>query len=425
MCGIQIRSKRLVWLIGIFAVSFLGDAFAGDWPQWRGPNRDGVVAELSLPSDWPAELSLEWRVEAGLGRSSPIVADGKIFLHHRRNDLEEVACLKLDDGEAMWRQTNTAIFTKNQYAQSQGDGPFSTPAYQARRVYTLGVNGLLSCFNSETGELIWRDSYTERVNTSKLFSGSSMSPILFEDLCIAHVGDDLNGALIACDAETGERRWLWDKQGPGYASPIIIEIEGARQLVTLTDKACIGVDPNSGKLLWEFPFPDEWNENIVTPVYHNGLLILSGVRKGTLALNISKKDDAWSTDTVWQNADLPMYMSSPVVHKNILFGLTNKRKGQFFAMNPKNGESYWTSEGRQGQNAAILASGNFLFLLSTEGQLYVSRATASSFTPVRKYVVSEAAVWAHPVLLEGGVLVKDHASLAFWSFATTNKKGSD
>jgi len=388
--------------------------YAQDWPQWRGSNRDGHVRDIKLLDTWPDSLRLRWSVSVGSGRSSPVVADGKIFVHTRQNDDEVISCLSLSDGQKLWSQTHVALYLANRYATEQGKGPFSTPTYHDGRIYTLGVNGLLTCFDAVTGKQIWQREFAKQVNTSQLFSGTSMSPLVEGGLCMVHVGDDRNGALIAYDALSGEEKWRWTEQGPGYASPIAVEIAGVRQLVTLTDEAAIGMEIASGKLLWQIPFIDEWNENIVTPVVYQDLIIFSGVRKGTFGVRVKQENDLWSTETVWHNTDLPMYMSSPVIIGAQLFGFSNKKKGQLFCLNPTTGAMTWQSEGRGGSNAALVAAGNNLLVLNAEGELLIVDARDKSFEPIKSYTVANSPTWSYPVVLEKQILIKDESHLTLW-----------
>lgn len=415
---IELNMKTFRFLLfTIFAIIILfQNTLAQDWPQWRGPNRDGILHDFSPPETWPDALIQKWQVNVGSGYSSPIVVNGKAFIQARKDDLEVISCVDLKTGKIIWSQSNPAPFTINQYATNQGKGPFSTPTFHNGRLYALGVNGLLSCFEVETGQLLWRKEFVKQVNTSKLFCGTSMAPVIVKDVCIVHVGDDFNGALIAYDAKTGETKWSWKEHGPGYASPIIVEIDGVRQLVTLTDKACIGVSPSNGKLLWEVEFLDEWNENIVTPVFYNGIIIVSGVRKGTFAIRPRKNNDDWMTEMVWHNQELPMYMSCPTVSENLLIGFSNKRKGQFFTLNPESGESLWQSEGRQGRNAALINAGTNLFSLDTGGALMIFKKNENELKLVKQYTVADSPTWSQPVILGNNILIKDAETLTLWNF---------
>ncbi len=390
-------------------------ANAQDWTQWRGPNRDGVVTNFAAPAKWPEKLKLVWKTPVGSGYSSPVVSKDKAWVHSRSNNEEVVSCLDLKNGKVLWSKSYAVPFKKNQYAAQMGQGPHSTPVLYQGKLYTLGVNAVLSCFDANTGELKWRKDFGIP-DTSKMFCGTAMSPVIENGNVIVHTGDDIKGGVMtAFDAATGQEKWKLNCDGPGYASPISVTLAGTRQLVTLTRKSVIGIATQSGQLLWSFPWPDEYDENIVTPLIYKDRLILSGVRRGTLALQVTKAGDKWETKQVWHNPELTMYMNSPVLDGEHLYGLSNKRKGMFFCMEAATGKVLWQTEGRDGVNAAVLNTKDLLFFLTNDANLVVAKKSAQGFAQVAKYSVGDSATYAHPVLLGKQLLVKDDASLLLWS----------
>nr|MBA2304169.1 PQQ-binding-like beta-propeller repeat protein [Acidobacteriota bacterium] len=236
-----------------------GVVLSAQWPQWRGPNRDGVVAAANVPAAWPAAPKAKWTQKVGEGYSTPVVADGRMFVHSRQDPEEVVTALDLGTGKPLWTARYASSFNKNKYANEMSKGPFSTPLIASGLVYTLGTSAVLSAFDVRTGALKWRKDWSKEIDTSKLFTGTSMSPIIDAGLLIVHIGDDTTGAFHAFDPGTGAQKWSLPGHGPGYASPIAATIAGTRQLITMTDKAIVGVSTADGKELWKIPFPDEWN----------------------------------------------------------------------------------------------------------------------------------------------------------------------
>jgi len=221
--------------------------------------------------------------------------------------------------------------------------------------------------------------------------------------------------VLAFDAATGDERWRLDADGPGYASPVIADIAGRRQLITLTDKSIIGVAVDRGALLWRVPFPDEWNENIITPIVSGNRVIVAGVRKGTIALDVTNGGGEWKATEAWRNPDITMYMSSPILDNGKLYGLSSKRKGQFFCLDAATGRALWTTEGREGQSASLIAAGAHLLHLTTDGDLIITRRDAPTFTPLRRYELSESATWPHPALIGSQLLIRDASNLTLWT----------
>jgi outer membrane protein assembly factor BamB len=248
-----------------------------------------------------------------------------------------------------------------------------------------------------------------------MFTGTGMSPLIDRGSVIVHVGDDRGGALLALDALSGKEKWRWSGDGPGYASPIAVEFEGERQLVTMTDKAVIGVSALSGQLLWRILWPDKFNENIVTPVSYKDMLIFSGVRKGALAVRVKKKGNQWTTQEVWSNPEVCMYMSSPILDGDHLFGMSDKRKGQFFCLDVATGKVAWATEGREGSNAAIVNAKDVLFILTDEAKLIAAKKTSIGLEPIKTYFVADSQTLAHPVVSGREILIKDNEGLVLWS----------
>jgi outer membrane protein assembly factor BamB len=243
-----------------------------------------------------------------------------------------------------------------------------------------------------------------------------MSPIVAGDLLILHVGGIDEGAVMALDPASGTTKWTYKGDGPAYASPIVADFAGTRQIVTLSQRRLIGLSLADGALLWQIPFTTEYDQNSVTPIVVGDLLVYSGISKPTTAIRVSRNGGKWQTSEVWQNADVPMYMSSPVFSGGHLYGLTHRNRGQFFCLDVKSGKTTWMTKGRDGENAAMLTAGNLVFAMTTEGELLVMRANPTQFEPVKRYTVAESAVWAHPVLTGNGLIVKDVETLAYWVF---------
>ncbi|MFN7999534.1 MAG: PQQ-binding-like beta-propeller repeat protein [Acidobacteriota bacterium] len=405
---------RLLLVLGFLLAS--GPlASAQDWPQWRGPGRDGLVKDFVAPAVWPKALKQVWRTPVGSGYSSPVVANGKAWIHTRTGDDEIVSCLDWKTGKLLWSNRYAVGFKKNQYATEMASGPFATPLLYRDKLYTLGVNGTFSCFDAASGTLKWRKDFG-LPDTSKMFCGTAGSPVAEGDNVIIHVGDDIKGGtMIAFDAVSGREKWQLKCDGPGYASPIIVTLGGVRQLVTMTDKSVLGVAAQTGQQLWSFPWPDTWNENIVTPTLFNDLLIFSGVRRGTVALRPVKETNAWTVKEAWQNPDIALYMNSPVLDGAQLYGLSAKRKGQFFCLDAATGKVLWATEGREGNQAAVLKTRDLLLILTADSNLIVARKHATAFTPLAKYSVADSPTYAHPVITGKQMLVKDDTNLTLWS----------
>jgi outer membrane protein assembly factor BamB len=392
-----------------------GLMLAQDWTQWRGPNRDGVVPAALAPASWPKELKSKWKVPAGSGYSSPVVSQGAAFLFSRAGDNESVARFTLATGKTEWSQSYAAPFQKNSYAKDMSKGPFSTPLLHAGKLYTLGVTAILTAWDAKTGAVAWRKDFSSTVDTSKLFTGTAMSPVFAAGKhVIVHTGDDRGSVMLALDPATGKENWsLRMTAGPGYASPILVD----NQLITMTSDAVVGVDVATGKLAWTFPWKDQWLENIVTPVRVPAadLIVFSGVRRGSVALRLSKSGGGGAPQEVWANPEVAFYMSTPVVDGPYIYGLGSRKKGQYICVDARTGKVEWATTGREATQAAVQNAGQHIVWLTNDGDLVVSRKSAKAFEQVTRYSVSDAPVWTQPVLLGRQILVKSDNALSLWS----------
>jgi outer membrane protein assembly factor BamB len=385
---------------------------AQDWGQWRGPSRDGVVSAALIPKQWPASTTRAWGVEIGEGYSSPVVANGRVLLHSRRDPDEVVTALDLATGRTVWQQKYSAAFSKNQYATAMAKGPNSTPLVDGNRLFTLGVTGILTAWNVADGSTIWRQDYSASIDTSKLFCGTAMSPMLEGGSLIVQVGSDVHGGrVLALDPATGKERWVWKGPGPGYASPVAVTIDGVRQIITLTNGSIVAIDAASGGSLWSIPFQDDWHENIVSPLWTGAALVVSGPRQGTHAYAIARSGEKWQTRQLWRNAEVTMYTAAPVFADGVIYGMSNKRRGQFVALRASDGWLQWSTTGRDGNHASILRQGDRLFFLTDGGVLIVSRRAGERFTEEHRMELTQAPTWSVPVFLPDGLLVRDATSV--------------
>ncbi len=185
--------------------------------------------------------------------------------------------------------------------------------------------------------------------------------------------------------------------------------------MTETQQNLVSVAAATGQLLWKIPFTTDYVQNISTPLLFRDLVIFSGLANGIFAIRAAAKDGKWSTESVWRNDGVALYMSSPVLSDDLMFGFSHYKKGAFFCIDARTGATQWTSPPRQGENAAVLVTGGNLILLRDEGELIIAKASAKAFEPLRRFTVADSPTWAHPLVLPDGVVIKDKTTLASWS----------
>ncbi len=390
-----------------------------EWTQWRGPARDGSVTSKYAPANWPAALKETWRVEIGEGYSSPVVMGGKVFVHGRRDPEEIVASINLADGKMLWQQKYQAEFKKNQYAVAMAKGPNATPLVAGNRLFTLGVTGILNAWDTATGKQLWTRDFSKSIDTSKMFCGTAASPLIVNGRLVVQIGSDIHGGqVLALNPATGATEWEWRGLGPGYASPVVIEPGGGQQIVTMTEGSIVSLDGKTGKELWSVPFPDEWHENIATPLWTGTHLVVSGTRQGTHAYALAQSGGKWQATEAWKNQDIAMYMSSPVFGDGLIYGHSSKKKGQFFAIDAKTGAVRWTTEGREGEHASLLLTPQHIIILTNGADLIVAKRGTPAFAVERRYEVAKASTFASPVILGTNILVRDATGLTLLTFGT-------
>jgi len=400
--------------VSIVAVMvFQLQASAQDWPQWRGPNRDGAVASFREPSAWPETLKQQWRVDVGLGYATPLVVGQRIYLFTRRGEEEVMTALDAASGKVIWRTGYAAPFTMVGATARHSAGPKSTPVHADGRLFSLGMTNIVTAFDAATGKQLWQKPAT---STQPAFH-TAMSPVVDGDALIVHVGGPGAGALSAFDVVTGNVRWTWTGDSPAYGSPIVIDLGGTRQLVTFTHQYLVGVAVATGELLWRRPFRTPSDTTSQTPILYRDTIIQTGRDNGVTAFRVVRRDGAWTTEDVWQTKEVSLHMTNGVVIDGVLYGLSHLNSGQYFGLDLATGSVLWKSEPRQAENAAMVRAGDTIFSLEDDGEMLVMRASRSAMNVVRRYDVADRETWAQPAISGGRVYVKDVSNLTLWTLS--------
>lgn len=387
------------------------------WTGWLGPERNGWVSGFQPPTEWPDQLERVWQVEVGTGYGTPLVSDGCVYQHARQGDDEVVWYLDLKTGNVQWRQSYRAPFKVGGGAERHGKGPKACPTIADGRLFTFSISGDLSSWDADTGALLWRRNYDSRFDKSHPYWGASTSPLVDGNRVFVHFGTDEVGTLVALDVETGEEVWSQGKDGPSYSSPLVVDICGVRQIVEWNHRALVGVEIESGRWLWEYPFPHVGvDQNMPTPTYHKRHVLLGGENRGLYSLEPQRNGDVWNVKARWHQEEVALDMSSAVVNDDLLFGFSHYDKGRLFCLDIETGEVLWQGPGRTGDNVTFLSVPGFVLALIDNGELRVMEANGDGYNLVASYRVADSPTWAPPVLLKDRILIKDEQSLTLWSF---------
>ena len=406
------RPLNVIALVVFLMTGVSAQGTGPDWPQWRGPNRDGAVASCTAPRSWPERLILRWRVDVGEGYATPVLVGARIYTFTRQGDDEVIRALDADTGREVWQTSYPAPFSFEPAAEPHGPGPKATPTFADGKLFTLGLGGVVTAFDASTGKQVWQ---VPAPLVAPLW-GTAASPLVDQGLVIVHVGGHDQGALTAFDTDTGEVRWAWDGDGPSYASPLVADLTGTRQVITLSQERVIGVSASTGELLWQRPFSTGFTQNVIDPILVEDTVIIAGFQEPMSAFRVVRDQDHWTTEDVWKNEETSLYMTNGVLVNGMLFGLSQRNSGQYFLLDVATGETVWRSAGRQAENAAIVKAGETLFVLEDDAELIVGRASPAGFEEVRRYEVSDTATWAQPTISGNRVYVKDTSTLTLWTF---------
>ena len=262
-------------LAGFTAVVAAQNA-GSDWPQWRGPRRDGTLTGFTEPKAWPDTLTQRWKITVGEGYSTPILVGNRVYQFSRQGENEVLRAIDADTGKIIWERPYAAAFQMNNSTSRHGPGPKSTPAFAGGRLFTLGMTGRVTAFDAASGKELWQ----KPGGPVQPSFHTAMSPIVDGGMMILHVGGNNDGALTAFDPATGAVKWTWTGDGPAYGSPIIADIGGTRQVIVFSQRNLVGVSAADGQLLWSVPFEARSTTNSITPlVYGGNTIIVAGQGK--------------------------------------------------------------------------------------------------------------------------------------------------
>ena len=385
-------------------------ACAQDWPQWRGIEGDGKVAAFEVPQVWPPAFARQWQVVVGAGDATPGLVGDRLYVFVRQGAEEVTLCLNAADGAELWRDAYPAPAVTG--AASQHPGPRGSPAVMDGKVVTLGVVGTLSCLDAATGKLLWRkDEFPGAF--PRFYTG--VSPIIVNGMVIAHLGGSNNGALMAFDLASGDTKWKWADEGPGYSTPAVLTVGGVQQLAAMTEKSVVGIAVADGKLLWQIPFPTTGMAyNAATPIVDGDTIYITGQGRGTRSVRIEHVDGAFSVKELWANPALGVQYNTPVLKDGYLYGLSER--GNLFCLDAKTGETAWLDTIRHGRNfGAILDVGEALFALPDTGMLIIYAPDHVAYRELAKIKVATKQTYAFPVCSGQRIFIKDQDSLMLWT----------
>lgn len=399
-------APRVLLVVALVSAAVILDAQrpSRDYIQWRGQQRDGSASAFLEPKQWPDTLTRRWKVDVGEGYGTPLIVGDIVYVFTRLDGQEGITALDASTGRQRWRTSYPAPYTPSKPAEKHGASPKATPLYHEGRIFTLGISGIVAAFEARSGKQLWQSAAPKEAP----FYGAAVSPLGSRDLVIVHPGD--YGPLTAFDVRSGGVKWTVGSGG-FFASPILVSLEQTSMVVSATQDFVIGVALD-GRLLWRFPL--DGKNGSTTPVVNNDTIIVNSPDR-VIAFRPRLRDAAWIVETMWETKDVSTYLSTPVVVDGVLYGLSTKQRGQFYAIDAKTGQVLWLGSPREADNTALVKAGQLLFLLNDDAELIVARANRKAFAPIARYTVADSATWAQPAISGDRIFIKDVNTLALWT----------
>ncbi len=375
----------------------------GEFPQFNGPNRNGVLPGPELDSDWQGSPPrLLWKQPIGPAWSGFALQDGKAVTFEQRGEQECVTCYDLLTGHALWTHTDQAKYSTT----IAGEGPRSTPTLFNNRVYSFGATGILNCLDLQTGAVVWSKNAAKEQGATAPDWGFAGSPLIVEGMAIVSVGGT-SGSLAAFALSDGKVVWTSGHGRLDYSSPIELTLLGTRQVVLFADTVT-GRDL-AGKELWSYPWPGG-HPHITLPlqISSNLLVVSSGYGTGSELLQLSKdREGIWAVERQWKSM-APKSKFGPLFHLGeYLYGLDD---GIFCCVALKSGQRKW-KDGRYGHGQGLLV-GNTILLTSEKGEIVLIQPDPEKLVELARSKVFDDKTWNPPALAGGYLLLRNDKEAA-------------
>lgn len=391
--------------VDVDAVSHYG------FPQFLGPNRNGVIEHVVLKQDWQAHPpKLLWRRAVGAGWSGFSIAAPFAFTMEQRGDRESVTCYALEDGSLLWSQG-----VADQFASTiGGDGPRATPTLHEGRVYSHGATGYVQCLDF-SGNLLWRRNILKELGQSAIEWGISCSPLVAEGRVWVSVGSG-GHALCALDINDGSTIWCAGDETASYASPSFFELDGERQIVMVESASVTAYRPDDGSILWRQPWPNQ-QPNVAQPVQigSNQLLVSTGYGIGSKLFNFAHEAEQWTVTEVWQSSRMKAKFTNLVVLGPFLYGLDD---GTLSCLDLNDGSRKW--RGKRYGHGQVLRLNEDLLVLSERGELALVAAQPDQFHERASIEALTGKTWNTMALDQGLLLIRNGREAACYQLALEN-----
>jgi outer membrane protein assembly factor BamB len=377
------------------------------WPQWRGQRRDGIAVDSGLASTWPDDGPRQvWEAPTGEGFSGIACTRGRVFTLVQDGPSEALVCWDAATGKERWRYAYPC-----QYSNGYGNGPRATPTVAGEHVYIVGATGLMHCLKAfeEQPALVWRKDLRADFKATEPQWGVAFSPLVEGDLVYVQPGGPDGNSIAALHKDTGAVVWKKLDHPPSYSSPIAGTLAGRRQVLFFTGTHLVGVTPEAGELLWEFPWPTNYHANIATPIVAGDFVFISsGYDQGCALLRIEAGGSGCSARSVYANRRMRSHFSTPVLYRGHLYGFDD---AMLVCLDIASGQVRWKERGFD--KGSLLIADDKLFIYGANGVLALADVDATAFREKARCVASkqQTSCWTPPTLADGRLFIRDQTKL--------------
>jgi len=407
----RIQSYREAWLLSVtvwLCISPVSLSATGLWPQWRGPERNGLVTADPWPEKLDStRLKAAWRKEIGHGYAGPIVSKDRVFTVETLNKKQEIArAFDRSSGEQLWETAWGGAMKVPFFAAKNGSWVRSTPTLDGDCLYVAGMRDVLVCLKTLDGTVKWRVDFVEKFDTPLPDFGFVCSPLVLGNAVYVQAG----GGTVKLDKETGKVLWrtLNDKggiYGSAFSSPVFATLGGVPQLVVQTRALLAGVDIRNGTVLWQQPVEAYRGMNILTPVVLGNTIFTSTYRHASFLFRVDRDDSGFSVSEIWRDKKSQGYMSTPVVIDGKIY--LHQRNRKFSCLDPVSSKVLWTSQKPFGQYWSLVANDRTILALDQKGELLLINANPAAFTLLDRRKLTKKDTWAHVAVADDQIFVRE------------------
>jgi outer membrane protein assembly factor BamB len=378
------------------------------WTNFRGPDRDGHYRQQPVRTDWKGPLTPLWKQPVGGGYGSFVIAEGRAFTIEQRGNRELAAAYDVATGRELWTNAWNAQFQ----GSPGGGGPRATPTWHDGRLYVLGGTGEFRAIDAATGRVLWRTDILADAGAINVDHGTSASPLIVGNSVVVLPGGGDGQSVVAYDRESGKRLWSALDDRPAYSSPMLVTLAGVRQILAHTERRLVGLSPENGTLLWEFPWqtPNASAQPLITAPDR---VFISAETDAALLELSAGADGQLMARELWRTTRMNNKFTSPVLHDGFIYGLD---ESILACIDASTGELKWKG-GRYGYGQVILASGH-LIVLTEEGELALVRADPDAHQEITRFPAIDGKTWNHPAMSDGVLLIRNIEEMAAFDLRT-------